>query len=82
MSIHILTMDIVVDDEAQLREAAYQQALKDGCDETYAAQYKDPDVMGIDNCLIMVIDPGSVPGCSIGGTEVEVHFNGDEDDED
>ncbi len=69
--IYNLKMEIDVWDEPALRRAAKARALEEGMTEEDARLYLDEEKTSIGQCLTMMIDPGRVAGCSIGGTEVD-----------
>ena len=57
----VVSIEIVIDDEAQLRRAATERAVYEGID---LEDWEDTR-NGPGDDLIMLIDPGMVEGCSI-----------------
>jgi hypothetical protein len=56
-----------IDNAQQLYEAALDRAIQDGLDRAATEEdlrYKDGSIK-ISACLVMLLDPGSLPGCSI-----------------
>lgn len=73
MSAHVFTMHLRVDDPGALHDAALRHSIQ--VDRLTAAEAIDiiggrdnPDIAA---CLIAVLDPGSLAGCSISGSAVE-----------
>lgn len=56
-----VTINMEVFDESLFRKAARKRAIDDGLDEDSADAYLDPDIMSLDECGIMLIDPGTSP---------------------
>lgn len=56
-----VTISMEVNDEAAFRKAARDRAVEDGLDEGSADAFLDPDIMSLDECGIMLIDPGTSP---------------------
>jgi hypothetical protein len=70
------SIDLDVYDPQLLWDTATQRALDDGYppDDDVLGTRNEPDVRG---CLTMLLDPGSLPGCSINDSDVEVHHEFD-----
>lgn len=70
MSIDItFTLTLAVDDVRTLVRSAREQAMAEGVDpadarETYSAR-------DLSACVQMLLDPGTVPGCSVYGSSAE-----------
>lgn len=67
MSIYSVTINLNVQDERELHSAAVVRALEENHTEDSAREllsYEDgsPNVF---NCLVMLLDPGQLAGCSI-----------------
>jgi hypothetical protein len=57
-----VTFELDVFDESAFRQAAYEQARRQGC--TDAQDYLDKDKMSLNDCARINIDPGSSPAGS------------------
>jgi hypothetical protein len=65
-------LDLRVFDKRQLHQAALERALEEGLGgETPEELLGTADEPDIGACLTMLLDPGSMSGCSIGGSETE-----------
>ncbi|TNC80822.1 MAG: hypothetical protein C9356_11910 [Oleiphilus sp.] len=56
-----VNISLSIYDEKQFRQAARARALSDGLDSESADAYLDDDAMSIDQCALMLIDPGKSP---------------------
>ena len=67
------TLELRVDDVQRLYDAARASALSDGLSPTAAAEFLQDDdgSVSVHSCLVQLIDPGYLPGCSISGSSVE-----------
>lgn len=67
------TLELRVDDVQRLYTAALRSALSDGLSENEATEFlKDEDgTVSVHSCLVQLIDPGHLPGCSISDSSVE-----------
>jgi hypothetical protein len=70
------TLDAEIIDVAQLYRAAVERAKADHA----PGEYSDADIVDmlgeksapdISACVVMLLDPGSLPGCDIDGSSVE-----------
>lgn len=67
-----VSVDLKVDDERSFRETARDRAISDGLSLEEAALYLNEDEMSLNDCAMMVIDPGESPsGCSILGSSAD-----------
>jgi hypothetical protein len=64
-----VTLHLKVDDPTALLRHAQAQALREGGDP--AAMLAD-GAPKIEDCLVMVLDPGSLPGCLITSSRAEL----------
>lgn len=67
MRTYEISIDVEVQDRHELYEAAFKRACESGTPEDEARamlSYEDGDV-NISACLIMMLDPGLLAGCSI-----------------
>ncbi len=73
-----LTMDITVHDVDSLYTAARKRAMYDGLNTREAEELLlDSDGKPKpEDCILMLIDPGSLAGCDIAGTDVEATWCG------
>lgn len=67
------TMNVRVHDAPSLHRAAYKHATEiDGFDDDETLELigteEEPNVEG---CLVMILDPGHMPGCDIGASYAE-----------
>lgn len=65
---NIFTFEIEVDvyDREQLYDAARAQVIKGGIEPEQVDDYLKPQgEVDVPNCLVMLLDPGTVPGCSV-----------------
>jgi hypothetical protein len=66
------TLYLEVKDERSLRRAAYKRAQDEGLNATSYARIRLSHPGGVvSSDLIMLLDPGSLPGCEIHETAVE-----------
>lgn len=73
-----VTIEVAVHDEEALKAAALAQGLKEGLTaEHFAETFDDPG-----KHLIMLLDPGSLPGCSILNSDAESQDIGEDEVED
>lgn len=57
------SMYLRIHDPASLAKAAYDRAIAEGVEESDAFQtYNEAN---LDNCLVMLLDPSTLPGCEI-----------------
>lgn len=59
------SLTLKVHDETAFRQAAYDQAIKDGLSEDEACEYLNPEIYGVESCACMILDPGVIDGASI-----------------
>ena len=78
MKAYTVTMYVHVDDEEQLRLAAEARAVEDGLS---MESWRDMR-QGTGGDLVMLLDPGSLPGCSIEQSDAEHEALFSDDDED
>ena len=65
-------MDVNVYDEKAFREAARDQAIKDGMKPEDAATFLDEEQQTLGSCAVMIFDPGESPaGCDIQQSNAE-----------
>lgn len=71
---HSVSIDLVVDDPQALLKVARERAAEEGLTEEEAEELLledgEPNVSG---CLTMLLDPGSLPGCSLLNSSVEYY---------
>jgi hypothetical protein len=65
-----VTIELTVDGIAELFEAATERATAEGIHNHAELLTNDNDV-DISACLVMLLDPGTLPGCSIRDTSVD-----------
>lgn len=67
----IFTIEVIVQDLAALYEAARKQAIEDGLGEmdAYEEIIGKPESPNLECCLQMILDPGSIDGCSVLGSD-------------
>lgn len=75
MSGYSFTLDLDVDDEAELLAAARARAIEDGMAEDEASAEEFLPAGNIHDALRILLDPGRLPGCSIQDSVVEEHHN-------
>ena len=61
--VYRFTLEVVVQDEAQLRLAARQHAIYEGVDPADYDQTREES--GVEYDLITLLDPGALVGCSV-----------------
>jgi hypothetical protein len=68
-----VTIVLTLDDKRQLFEAAQERAEQEGNtrDETLSLLKDQEGEVSVKDCLIMLLDPGSLPGVSIEGSSAE-----------
>lgn len=67
-----VSLDLSIYDEAQFRDAAYNQAIDEDLSPEEAKSFLDPEQKSLGECAQMLLDPGSGPsGSSIDGS----HFS-------
>lgn len=73
MSLHQVTIDTIVHDAERLFQAAYERALENDNGSAQAIDFlKHPDgSINVNSCLLMLLDPGHLPGCDIAHSSVE-----------
>ncbi|HUV97517.1 MAG TPA: hypothetical protein VMV98_08620 [Acidobacteriaceae bacterium] len=60
------SLELKVDDESALRRAAAERAGSDGLEPEQANEFLDPDTKSVEDCVVMLLDPGQSPaGTSI-----------------
>lgn len=62
------TIHLKVDNPVALLRRAQAQALAEGVDPAELVRYGQPI---IEDCLVMLLDPGSVTGCSVYASRAE-----------
>jgi hypothetical protein len=72
-TLHTFGLDLKVYDKIELWKAAKRHAIEvDGCPEDQLDDLigteAEPDVVG---CLVMLLDPGTLPGCSLYSSSAE-----------
>ena len=73
-----LHLDVL--DEAAMRRRAVRAAIDYGHEPAYAARFEDPEEETIENCIGMILDPGSLEGCEIHESNTVSTFSGHESD--
>jgi hypothetical protein len=65
-------IDLDIDDPETLYQAALERLLQENVDEDDAKRTLRPEgVINDSACLVMLLDPGSLPGCSINQSWVD-----------